>query len=183
MYNKYLYSNGLKFKPENSIATKGGKNVRILLAIGILAIMAVFAGCAEKQAPAGTTPSAGQPTTTPVSTPPPPVANAGNDQTVEAGKIMTYDASGSSDPGGSIVTYEWKITGAPPGHESIIGKILNSGPEAKWTTPWVMKSSDVGQWTMELTVTDNEGNTAVDSMVIAVTEATEPLDESADSGS
>lgn len=158
--------------------------MRILLAIGILAIMAVFAGCAEKQASTGTTPTAGQPTTTPVSTPPPPVANAGNDQTVEAGKIMTYDASGSSDPsGGSIVKYEWKIAGAPPGHESIIGNVLHSGPDAKWTTSWVMKSSDVGQWTMELMVTDNEGNTAVDSAVITVTEATESFDESADAGS
>ena len=36
----------------------------------------------------------------------PPVANAGQDQTVNAGTIVTFDASGSSDNVG-IVSYEW----------------------------------------------------------------------------
>jgi hypothetical protein len=52
------------------------------------------------------------------STPPPantpPVANAGPDQTVDAGVMVTLDGSGSADADGTISGYTWTQTGGSP---------------------------------------------------------------------
>lgn len=41
----------------------------------------------------------------------PPVANAGDDQTVDEGAPVTLDGSDSSDPDGTIASYLWTQTG------------------------------------------------------------------------
>ena len=44
----------------------------------------------------------------------PPIANAGQDQTVGSNAIVTLNGSLSSDPDGTIVSYKWVQTGGPP---------------------------------------------------------------------
>jgi hypothetical protein len=92
------------------------------------------------------------------STPPPnqsPTADAGPDQTVVdsdglAGETVTLDGSGSSDPDGSIVSYAWTWAGG----------------SASGVSPSVDLPD--GSTTVTLTVTDNQGATGVDTVVVTV---------------
>ncbi len=90
----------------------------------------------------------------------PPVANAGPDQTVadsdsSGSETVSLNGNASSDPDGSIVSYEWREGGA----------FVASG-----ATPSI--SLTVGAHTLTLTVTDNGGATASDNVVITVLAST-----------
>ena len=91
----------------------------------------------------------------------PPVANAGADITVETGQPITLDGSGSSDPDGSLVSYEWRAA---------------SGEGIKSASPTLaLGSLPIGTYTATLIVTDSQSNTATDTMTITVVEATTPV--------
>ena len=86
----------------------------------------------------------------------PPLADAGPDQTVtdndgDGAELVTLDGSASSDPNGSIVSYEWRE---------------GSTPIATGATPAVWLS--VGIHTLTLEVTDDDGESATDSVVVTV---------------
>ena len=85
-----------------------------------------------------------------------PVAAAGADQTVTdtdgtGFEEVVLDGSGSSDSDGTIVSYAWREGGTP----------LANG-----VNPTV--SLAVGTHTIELEVTDNDSQTAVDTVVVTV---------------
>lgn len=50
----------------------------------------------------------------------PPVANAGPDQNVSTGSIVTLDGSGSRDADGDLINYKWSFTSKPLGSTSTI---------------------------------------------------------------
>jgi hypothetical protein len=86
----------------------------------------------------------------------PPTADAGPDQTVvetdgSGDEVVTLDGSGSSDPDGTIVSYEWSD---------------NGGQIATGVSPTV--TLDVGTHTITLTVTDSDSLTDTDSVTITV---------------
>jgi thermitase len=86
----------------------------------------------------------------------PPVANAGADQTVADGngdgsELITLNGSASSDPDGTIVSYEWRE-----------GSVLVG------TGATAVVSLAVGSHTLTLQVIDDDGATAVDSVVVTV---------------
>jgi hypothetical protein len=91
------------------------------------------------------------------STPVPPVANAGADQTVTdtdntGAETVTLNGSASFDPdGGGIVSYEWK-----------------EGATVLGTDASINTSLSVGVHTITLTVTDDEGATASDTVQVTV---------------
>jgi hypothetical protein len=90
-----------------------------------------------------------------------PTANAGVDQTVNAGDTVTLTAAGSVDPEGGPLTFSWvEISGADT--------VLTGGATA--TPLFVADASLFGSAsvTFELTVTDNVGLTSTDSVVINV---------------
>ena len=88
----------------------------------------------------------------------PPVAHAGSDQTVtdldgNGLEAVTLDASASYDLDGTITAYKWAEN----------GELLST--EVSFTG-----SFSVGTHTINLSVTDNEGATSTDEVIINVTE-------------
>jgi chitodextrinase len=69
-----------------------------------------------------------------------------------AGEAITFDGTGSSDPDGTIASYEWTLD----------GEVVSTEPSDTFTL-------DAGEYTAELTVTDDEG--ASDSTAATLTVA------------
>lgn len=81
-----------------------------------------------------------------------PISNAGSDQTVDSGYSVIIDASGSSDSDGTIASYEWK-----------------EGNNILSTSMSFTKSDfTIGTHTLVLKVTDNEGLSSSDTVVITI---------------
>jgi probable HAF family extracellular repeat protein len=78
----------------------------------------------------------------------PPVANAGDNQTVHVGKPVNLDGSKSADPDGNVpLTYAWKFKSIPPGSSAALSDPAAVSPTF---TPDMM-----GEYVVELVVTDS----------------------------
>ncbi len=92
----------------------------------------------------------------------PPVANAGPDQTIvdtdgNTLEVVSFDGSASVDPDGTIVSYNWTRNGNP----------FNNAATFSVTLP-------IGVHTVDLTVTDDQGATSTDTVVVTVEANTPP---------
>jgi hypothetical protein len=101
----------------------------------------------------------------------PPMADAGPDATAHVGETVSLDGSSSTDlDGGPILYYRWSIRFAPEERQDAVGRVLEEGQDAAvCTTDLALSEDNVGQWTVELKVTDDEGQSAIDEMVLTVT--------------
>lgn len=88
----------------------------------------------------------------------PPVARAGNDQTVNSGTVVTFNGSGSSDPDGNALTYKWT---APSG--IVLSSTTAINPT--FTAPNVSSNT---QYTFSLIVNDGTVNSAADQIIVTV---------------
>lgn len=104
----------------------------------------------------------------PATSPPPPpqnsapVANAGTNITVQDAdlngvEMVTLNGAASSDPDGSVVNWLWAENGLQ----------IASGASA-------VLSFSLGTHSVELTVTDNQGATAVDTIIVSVVSPSTP---------
>lgn len=86
----------------------------------------------------------------------PPMANASADPaSATPGESITFDGSGSTDPDSTIQSYEWEF-----------------GDGATATGQSVTHSYDsTGEWTVTLTVTDDEGATGTDTVTVEVSDS------------
>ncbi len=90
----------------------------------------------------------------------PPVADAGPDQSVATGALVTLDGSGSDDPNpADLLTYSWSMVSRPSGSSATL-----SDPLAAQTT----FTADVsGSYVFDLVVTDN-GSAASDPSTVTI---------------
>jgi hypothetical protein len=87
-----------------------------------------------------------------------PVANAGNNQTVNEGSAVSLNGSASSDPDGNALTYKWT---APAG----IVLSSDTDPNPGFTAPQVSANTP---YTFSLTVNDGLAGSPADQVVVTV---------------
>ncbi len=95
-------------------------------------------------------------TTPPANTP--PVANAGTDQSITLPASSVQLSGSASDPGGSITSYSWTRTSGPTQFA------FNNSAIASPTVSNLVQ----GSYTFRLTVTDNQGATDTDDVIVIV---------------
>ncbi len=90
----------------------------------------------------------------------PPSANAGPDQSVESGANVTLDGTASADADGTIASYLWEQTSG-----STVTLTGAATASASFVVPTVTETTS---WGFSLTVTDDDGATDTDEVVISV---------------
>lgn len=92
----------------------------------------------------------------------PLVANAGPDQSVQVGQLVTLDGSGSADGEGKPITYQWALT-QKPAKSTVI--LTNANAVRATFTP-----DEVGDYELSLTIS-NGSATSVDQVKITASVA------------
>ncbi len=90
-----------------------------------------------------------------------PVADAGPDDTVDMGDMVTFDGSGTTDNAG-IAEYMWTFD-------------YDGAPETLYGVAPVFTFNIPGVYEVTLTVTDLGGNTDVDTVIITVVDIEDPV--------
>jgi len=88
-----------------------------------------------------------------------PLPDAGLDQTVTRDATVHLDAGGSRDPDGRITDYDWRID-TPSGS--------TTEPNCADCERTQFQTTRVGEYTVTLTVTDDDGATATDTLYVQV---------------
>jgi hypothetical protein len=96
----------------------------------------------------------------------PPVADAGDDQTVLVGNLVQLDGGGSSDANGDALTYAWSFTSRPDGSAAAL-----SDPAAVNPT---FTADLQGDYVVSLTVSDGKATSAPDNVTITATPENQP---------
>jgi uncharacterized repeat protein (TIGR01451 family) len=88
-----------------------------------------------------------------------PTADAGGDQSVVAGSVVTLDGSASSDPDGDVLTYSWAFTSKPQGSAAILTNPNSQNPSFTADLP--------GIYVLTLVVSDGISDSAPDSVTVS----------------
>lgn len=102
-----------------------------------------------------------------------PIANAGENQTVHLGDVVTLDGSGSSDPEGNYpLSYSWSFESIIPGDFPILSDPTCHNPT------FICESE--GDYVLKLVVTNSAGTQSEPAYVIVSTYNTDPVAEAGD---
>ncbi len=94
----------------------------------------------------------------PITTNRPPVSNAGSDQDVMVGELVSLDGRDSYDPDGDLITYTWSVIGAPNGSTAVL-----DNPESVIPT---FTPDQPGIYTFSLVVSDGMEFSAPDTVQV-----------------
>ncbi|MGD8116064.1 glycosyl hydrolase family 18 protein [Vibrio sp. TRT 29B02] len=100
-----------------------------------------------------------------------PIARAGADVTVVGPASVTLDGSASSDSDGSIVSYQWTQTAGT--------SVSLSGAASALASFDVVEVTQAETLSFQLSVTDNEGAVATDTVNVTVNPADQPVENHA----
>ena len=92
-----------------------------------------------------------------------PVADAGPDQTVDAGDIVYLNGSGSYDPNGDAIAFWWTVTAFPGNSPPALSSNTSATPN--------FIASDAGTYTLELVVNDGQLSSSSDSVRVDAQES------------
>ncbi len=95
-----------------------------------------------------------------------PVANAGPDQSVPVGALVTLDSSASSDPDGDALTRRWELVSAPAGSPAVLSDITAIKPTFTADRP--------GAFIAQLTVNDGTVDSAADTITVTANQQNRP---------
>jgi K319L-like, PKD domain len=103
-----------------------------------------------------------------------PVANAGTDQNVTTGNLVTLNGSNSSDANGDALTYNWSLVSTPGSSTATLN-------DNTLVSPSFTADLD-GSYTLSLTVNDGQINSAADNVLISSGAQSSRLDDFSGSG-
>ena len=95
-----------------------------------------------------------------------PTADAGPDQTADVEATVTLDGSESSDPDGDTLTYSWSIDSQPSDSTASLSDATVVNPS--------LTLDEVGEYRIQLSVSDGNGGTAEDLVVITASPTNNP---------
>ncbi|MBL8267484.1 Ig-like domain-containing protein [Steroidobacter sp.] len=101
-----------------------------------------------------------------------PVANAGPDQTVRTGALVTLNGTGSTDADGDSLTYAWTMTSRPSGSTAVLSSSIAAMPTF---TP-----DRGGTYVLSLIVNDGRVNSVADEVRISTVNSTPIANAGAD---
>jgi hypothetical protein len=103
----------------------------------------------------------------------PPVANAGQDQTVHVGSSVTLDGSASSDPDGDALIYIWQIISWPGKEGGFSAPDLSVDPNSPSKASFTV--ARMGDYVAWLVVTDCNGAASLPATVTISTSNSKPV--------
>jgi len=101
-----------------------------------------------------------------------PVSNAGADQNYTRPAVINLNGTGSSDPDGDMITYQWSIISTPADSLAALSDSTSSNPD--------FNADSYGQYVINLIVSDGELQSAVDSVVVTIINNTPIADAGSD---
>ncbi len=92
-----------------------------------------------------------------------PVSNAGTDQNIATGSVVTLNGAASSDANGDTLSYQWSLTSTPSGSAAVLSNATSASP--------TFTADKDGSYIAQLIVNDGKENSAPDTVTIVASTA------------
>jgi hypothetical protein len=136
---------------------------RIIIALFVWTLTAILVGCGGGGDGSSSGP-AGSPISPANSA---PIANAGINQTVAVGETVSLDGTGSADPDGDLLSFQWTIQSYPNGSTAAIVDADHPNP--------LFTPDQPGDYVFQLVVTDSHGLSSAPATVTISTINSAPM--------